>query len=44
MFKEKGIVIPYPHQVLTFDYNDKNLLGSMIYVGKELEKEGGKEK
>lgn len=41
MFKEKGIVIPYPHQVLTVDHNDKNLLGSMLYVGKELENHKG---
>jgi small conductance mechanosensitive channel len=38
MFKEKGIVIPYPHQVMTFDHNDKNLLWSLLYVGKELKK------
>jgi len=38
MFLEKGIVIPYPHQVMTFDHNDKNLLWSLLYVGKELEK------
>lgn len=38
MFLEKGIVIPYPHQVVTFDHNDKNLLGSLLYVGKELAK------
>lgn len=38
MFQEKWIVIPYPHQVMTFDHNDKNLLGSLLYVGKELGK------
>lgn len=38
MFKKENITIPYPHQVVTFDYNDKNLLGSMIYVGKEVQK------
>lgn len=38
MFLEKGIIIPYPHQVITVDHNDKNLLGSMLYVGKELGK------
>ena len=38
MFLEKGIIIPYPHQVITVDHNDKNLLWSMIYVGKELGK------
>jgi small conductance mechanosensitive channel len=39
MFLDKGIIIPYPHQVLTVDHNDKNLLGSLLYVGKELGKE-----
>lgn len=38
MFLDKGIIIPYPHQVITVDRNDKNLLGSMLYVGKELKK------
>ncbi len=38
MFLEKWIIIPYPHQVLTVDHNDKNLLGSLLYVGKELGK------
>jgi small conductance mechanosensitive channel len=38
MFLEKWIIIPYPHQVMTFDHNDKNLLGSLLYVGKELKK------
>lgn len=35
MFKEQWIVIPYPHSTITVDYNDKNLLGSMIYVAQE---------
>lgn len=38
-FRDKGIVIPYPHSTLTVDYNDKNLLGSMIYVAKEAHKD-----
>lgn len=38
MFKKEGIVIPYPHTTLTVDYNDKNLLGSMLYVAKEAKK------
>lgn len=33
-----NIVIPYPHTTLTVDYNDKNLLGSMVYVAKEAQK------
>ena len=35
MFNEQWIVIPYPHTTLTVDYNDKNLLSSMIYVAQE---------
>lgn len=38
MFQQEGIVIPYPHSTLTVDYNDKNLLWSMIYVAKESKK------
>ena len=37
-FRKKGIVIPYPHTTITVDHNDKNLLGSALYVMKE----GGK--
>jgi hypothetical protein len=33
--RANDIVIPYPHTTLTVDYNDKNLLGSMVYVAKE---------
>lgn len=33
--RANNIVIPYPHRTLTVDYNDKNLLGSMVYVAKE---------
>jgi len=37
-FQKEKIVIPYPHTTLTVDYNDKNLLWSMIYVAKESKK------
>jgi small-conductance mechanosensitive channel len=36
--RKNDIVIPYPHTTLTVDYNDKNLLGSMVYVAKEAQK------
>ena len=32
---KEGIVIAYPHQVITVDHNDKNLIGTMLYVDKE---------
>jgi len=41
MFKDNGIVIPYPHRTLTVDHNDKNLLGSMLYVAQEAAKSRG---
>lgn len=34
-FTEANIVIPYPHTTVTVDHNDKNLLGSALYVMKE---------
>lgn len=37
-FLDKGIVIPYPHSAVTVDHNDKNLIGTMLYVKKEGEK------
>jgi hypothetical protein len=30
-----GIIMPYPHMSLTVDHNDKNLLGSALYLMKE---------
>lgn len=39
MFKKEGIIIPYPHTAVTVDYNDKNLLWSMLYVAKESQKD-----
>lgn len=36
--RKNNIVIPYPHTTLTVDYNDKNLLWSMVYVAKEAQK------
>jgi small conductance mechanosensitive channel len=35
-FHVHNIVISYPHTVLTVDHNDKNLLASAIYIGKQL--------
>jgi small conductance mechanosensitive channel len=35
-FHVHGIIISYPHTVLTVDHNDKNLLASAIYIGKQL--------
>lgn len=37
-FSSEWVTIPYPHRTLTVDYNDKNLLGSMIYVAQEANK------
>ncbi|USN55469.1 MAG: hypothetical protein H6765_02500 [Candidatus Peribacteria bacterium] len=34
-FGEKGIVIPYPHAAITVDHNDKNLIGTALYVAKQ---------
>ena len=34
-FIKENIVIPYPHTTVTVDHNDKNLLGSALYVMKE---------
>lgn len=34
-FIAEGIVIPYPHSTVTVDHNDKNLIGTMLYVDKE---------
>lgn len=34
-FIKEGIVIPYPHSTITVDHNDKNLIGTMLYVDKE---------
>ncbi len=34
-FVQEGIVIPYPHSTITVDHNDKNLIGTMLYVDKE---------
>jgi len=31
-------VIPYPHSTITVDHNDKNLIGTMLYVDKESER------
>lgn len=38
-FQAHNIVISYPHTVLTVDHNDKNLLASAIYIGKQLRDE-----
>ena len=37
-FGDQKIVIPYPHTTITVDHNDKNLIGSALYVMKEGEK------
>ncbi len=37
--RNEKITIPYPHTTITVDYNDKNLLWSMIYVAKESKKQ-----
>lgn len=37
-FIDQGIVIPYPHSTITVDHNDKNLIGTMLYVDKEKNK------
>ncbi len=34
-FNKESIVIPYPHSTITVDHNDKNLIGTMLYVDKE---------
>ena len=34
-FIKEGIVIPYPHSTITVDHNDKNLIGTMLYVDKK---------
>jgi len=34
-FVKEWIVIPYPHSTITVDHNDKNLIGTMLYVDKE---------
>lgn len=34
MFRKEGIVIPYPHSTITVDHNDKNLLGSALWLSK----------
>ena len=31
-FKENGIVIPYPHTVITVDKNDENLLKTALFI------------
>ncbi len=38
-FKENGITIPYPHTSVTVDKNDKNLLGSALYLMKNNKKQ-----
>jgi len=32
---DHGIVIPYPHSSITVDHNDKNLIGTALYISKE---------
>jgi len=32
LFKENGIIIPYPHTTLTVDKNDKNLLKTILFL------------
>lgn len=32
---ENHIVIPYPHTAITVDHNDKDLIGTALYVAKE---------
>lgn len=33
-FNKEGIVIPYPHTTVTVDHNDKNLIGTALYLDK----------
>lgn len=33
---ENHIVIPYPHTAITVDHNDKDLIGTALYVAKEV--------
>lgn len=34
-FGNENIVIPYPHTTVTVDHNDKNLIGTALYIDKE---------
>lgn len=34
-FQSDGIVIPYPHTTVTVDHNDKNLIGTALYIDKQ---------
>ncbi len=37
VFIKEGIVIPYPHSTITVDHNDKNLLGTALWVNRHKE-------
>ena len=34
-FGQENIVIPYPHTTVTVDHNDKDLIGTALYVAKQ---------